>query len=121
MCAMRAAALLGATRLPIDRVNGPHFEVYPGAAPIRWDLADTRVALVAEIERRCPWLALGASDRVELARTEHAVDALPSSPVARAAAEKKTVRPPDGIDSDVLAREAWFHLPVADSLATLAV
>jgi predicted nuclease with RNAse H fold len=133
MCAMRAAALLSRAVQPgnaIDRVDGPHFEVYPGAALIHWGLAEVaagyksepepRRALVDQLERQCTWLTIDASHRRQLAKSDHATDAFICSLIARAAAEGTTVDPPSDLDRDVLAREGWIRLPERDCLAGLA-
>ena len=42
MCALRTVGLLRVDAgAPVDRVGGPHYEVYPGAALIRWGLRET--------------------------------------------------------------------------------
>ena len=127
MCAMRAVTLL--SRLgSVDRVNGQQYEVYPGAALIQWGLATDAVGYKRErdvrellLDRLAPdggWLVLG-EHRDELARTDHALDALISALVARAAATGNTHDPPAD-RSDVIAREGWIQLPREGTLETLA-
>jgi hypothetical protein len=124
MCAMRAVTLLHAAHegdTPIDRVNGPSYEVYPGAALVRWDLtsaaagyknvAEARARLVQALEHEARWLVLDASQRAKLIKSDHAIDALLSAFVARAAATGATDPPPSGERAGVIAREGWIHLP----------
>ena len=77
-CAMRAATLLTALGT-VDRVNGPCFEVYPGAALLAWHLPfagykrdpamrATLVAALAETRLDLDDDRLVASDHAPLAR-----------------------------------------------------
>ncbi|WP_028066174.1 DUF429 domain-containing protein [Solirubrobacter soli] len=123
MCAMRAVTIL--SRLgSVDRVDGPHFEVYPGAALRRWKLDSTgykrdRSARERLVEALAPGLlVLDDEQRVELARTDHALDALVCALIARAAATGRTRRPPAAMRA-VAAREGWIHLPDEDALGGL--
>jgi hypothetical protein len=125
MCAMRAVTIL--SRLgDVDRVNGPRFEVYPGAALKRWGLDSAgykrerpaRERLLEALAPPAGWLVLSGRQRAELVRTDHALDALVCALVARAAATERTRRPPDEL-SGITAQEGWIHLPEVDSLAEL--
>src|SRR5262249_37581264 len=78
MCAMRAVTIL--SRLgEVDRVDGPHFEVYPGAALKHWGLDSAgykrerpaRERLLAALAPPGGWLVLTAEQRLELTRTDH--------------------------------------------------
>jgi predicted nuclease with RNAse H fold len=122
MCAMRAVTIL--SRLgDVDRVDGPHFEVYPGAALKRWGLdsagykreRQARERLLDALAPPGGWLLLTDAQRVELARTDHALDALVCALVARAAATGRTQRPSAEMRT-VAVREGWIHLPDAGSL-----
>ncbi len=129
MCALRTVGLLRDAGAPIDRVGGPHYEVYPGAALIRWGLRETatgykksesvRAGVVAALAPDDGWLRLTSEQRATLARTDHALDALLSALVARAATCGFTEPPPNDNGRSVIAREGWIHLPREHSLAQL--
>jgi predicted nuclease with RNAse H fold len=119
MCAMRAATLLHAAGVK-ERVNGPVYEVYPGAALRRWGLAAKGYKRDAAVRARLvDALGVDGADRDALARSDHALDALLSAMVARAAALGLTEPPPDDLDPAVIAREGWIHLPRVGSLSAL--
>jgi predicted nuclease with RNAse H fold len=133
MCAMRAVTLLRAASNAehrIERVRGPYFEVYPGAALIAWDLAavstgykrlaDSRERLVEAIAPPGGWLVLTPEQRAKLVATDHSIDALLAALVARAAAIGGTELPPEDLDASVIAREGWIQLPKPGTLAGLA-
>jgi predicted nuclease with RNAse H fold len=126
MCAMRAVTLL--TQLgDVDRVAGPYYEVYPGAALKRWGIdaagykrerAD-RERVIRELAPPGGWLTVTDEQRAKLAETDHALDALVCALVARAAATRRTQPPPDEL-AEIAAREGWIHLPDEGSPAELA-
>ena len=117
-CAMRAATLLDAAG-HTDRVGGPVYEVYPGAALLRWGLQSAGYKRDAAVRARLVDALGVGGDRDELARTDHALDALLCAIVARAAALGLTERPPAELDAAIVAREGWIHLPHEGSLRTL--
>jgi hypothetical protein len=104
-CAMRAATLLSALG-PVDRVNGPCYEVYPGAALRVWGLPSAGYKRDPTVRARLA-AALGFDDE-RLAAGDHALDALLCALVARAAALGLTHPPPV---SELVAREGWIHVP----------
>jgi hypothetical protein len=131
--AMRCAHVLQLVKTrgaEVDRsgTSGKVTEVYPAATLRRWGLdprgyknpkADgKRRDLLVEIERRLGW-AEPLSDEVcaDCTATDHALDALISALVARAAAIGKTDGP--GPLLDLARREGWIHLPTCplDALA----
>ena len=130
MCALRTVGLLQAASAPIDRVSGPHYEVYPGAALLRWGLRETaagykkseavRANVVAALAPAGGWLVLEPGQRAALAQTDHALDALLAALVSRAAACGLTELPANR-HRPLAAREGWIHLPRVGSLAQLAV
>lgn len=125
MCAMRAVTILSRMG-EVDRVDGPYFEVYPGAALRRWNIDATgykrdrsaRERVVRELAPPGGWLVLADQQRDELARTDHALDALICALVARAAATGRTSSPPAD-KRGIAAREGWIHLPRKGTLAGL--
>jgi predicted nuclease with RNAse H fold len=131
VCAMRAAAVLTAAAppgVPLDRIDGPWFEVYPGAALAAWHLVElstgykrhaaARDALVGAVTARAG-ITLSEEHRALCVASDHVLDALLCALVARAAATDRTHQPPSQLDREVIAREGWIHLPLEDSLETL--
>ena len=131
--AMRCAWLLdrvAAAGEAVDRAgSGRLAEVYPAAALRRWGFTasgykraaglDTLAELVADLERRAPWLELAPAARELCLRSDDALDALVAALVARAAARGLTEPPPER-ERERAAREGWIHLPVAGSFERLA-
>ena len=126
VCAMRAAALLQRVHGDdVDRVGGPTFEVYPAAALRAWEVPtkgykkneDVRREILTRIGTGA-WLDLGAWAG-ELVRTDHALDALISAVVARAASIGRTLPVPAEHAADA-AIEGWIQVPAtaADQLVT---
>jgi len=124
VCAMRAAALLSAATAggpEMDRLDGPYFEVYPGAALIAWNLAgesvrykkdrDARAKLMEALAPTDGWLELSDEVRGSCIHSDHALDALLAGLVARAAATGRTHAPPKDLDVATVVREGWIHLP----------
>jgi hypothetical protein len=121
---MRAAVLLGSATADgqeLDRLNGPCFEVYPGAALVAWNLArasarykkdkDARAQLPTALAPTDGWLALTVEQRDACIESDHVLDAVLCGLVARAAATGRTYLPPAELDAPVVAREGWIHLP----------
>ncbi len=118
VCALRAATVLSTLKPAgnIDRIHGPTYEVYPGAALREWQFDTTKYKSDVDARRRLlgdiidgDWLDLGSFGD-ELVRTDHALDALVSAIVARAA-ELGKVHP---VPFDLVAAarvEGWIHLP----------
>jgi Protein of unknown function (DUF429) len=134
--AWRAAALLArfhdedGSRL--DRVRGTVREVYPAAALIRWKLlalreptsykrdAAARDALLQRLAAAVPWLTIADEHRTRLHASDHAIDALVSALVARAAALDRATPPPPDPPPGRSEVEGWIWVPEQDSLAGLA-
>ncbi|MDO8186361.1 DUF429 domain-containing protein [Conexibacter sp. JD483] len=122
ICAMRAAALLTAAGAP-SRVDGPWFEVYPAAARDLWalptendkrdrDLRERRLrALVDGVERAGAALTFRDDTRAACVDSDDVLDALLCAFVARAAALRGTLPPPDAAHAKAAEREGWIHLP----------
>jgi hypothetical protein len=132
ICAMRAArlqVLLAQRGHAVDRAGtGLIVEVYPAAGLKYWGLTHRRYkgstgrtllhGLVDELQHAAPWLDLGECEQV--CRTQdHALDAVLSGLLARAAALGRTVPPPAG-DLARARREGWIALPTCtlDDLRT---
>ena len=145
--AMRCATLLSALKeggWPLNRLGADQVvEVYPAAAMVVWGFdvvgykadgeegREARQLLISEIaERGQPWLDLSEAVVKECTRKDHALDALVSSLVCRAAERDLTwpavadrVEMPAGVDLSPgqLEREGWICLPRdADSFDRLA-
>lgn len=129
LTAMRAAGLMSRmsnAKLDVDRSgSGIVVEVYPGATLRRWGIdttsyrteRDARGRLVDELQRRAPWLDLGAF-RDEMIASADALDAIIAAMSARASALGFCPRPP--AEFEQLARlEGWIALPSAESLSRL--
>jgi predicted nuclease with RNAse H fold len=133
--AWRCARLLASRPGTVDRLGGDRVaEVYPGAALKLWGFERrgyktsgdrvrqerqraARRLLVAEIERRgARWLDLAAA-REACIESDHALDAVLASLLARAVARGLTWPPPEG---DVVRREGWIHLPRPGTFDALA-
>jgi predicted nuclease with RNAse H fold len=124
--AWRCARLLAARPGIVDRLGGAGVvEIYPGAALTLWGFqrrgykrsGEARALLVAEIERRADgWLDLAAARRA-CVESDHALDAVLASLLARAAARGLTWPPPGG---DAVRREGWIHLPRPGTFDQLA-
>jgi predicted nuclease with RNAse H fold len=137
--AWRCASLLSRVSGAIDRLGERDHvvEVYPGAALTSWGFqrhgykrrgsAERRAEgeatprrLLDDIgERGSPWLDLSAAEERCVA-SDDALDAVIAALVARAAALKITLGPPED-ELDVIRREGWIHLPTEDSFEQLAV
>lgn len=129
--AMRAArlqALLAARGHPVDRVGtGLVAEVYPAAGLRFWGLPDRgykgpanrerRESIVDQLGQGAPWLELGEAEG-PCRQHDHALDAVVSALLARAAALGHTTPPPARHRALAL-REGWIALPTCrlDELA----
>jgi hypothetical protein len=117
VCAMRASALLQRVHGDdVDRVGGPTFEVYPAAALRAWGLPTKGYKKSEDVRRQIlelvgagSWLDLGTWAG-ELVRTDHALDALISAVVARAARTGRTLPVPAEHATDA-AIEGWIQVP----------
>ena len=128
--AMRAARILGALPgSPIDRSgDGAIVEVYPAVALRVWRLQHQRYkgktgrdllkVILGELRGRCTWLT--ASDTVwhEVAKTDHAFDALVCSLVARTHYIGRCDAVPNEF-REAARREGWIAVPVEGSLEQL--
>lgn len=106
-------------------------EVYPGAALKVWGFVERdkykgpakkaqRELLVRELESRATgWLEWIGEGRVAAVASDHALDAVLSALVARAAATGRTSWP-EPPQADLAALEGWIHLPDAGCFAELA-
>lgn len=111
----------------LDRIAGHAVETYPAGALVAWgidvrgykDKAATtrRREIVDELTRRAA-VPLEAATLDLCAATDHVLDALVASLVARAQALGLTHTPPAERTAQV-AREGWIHVPLADSLERL--
>lgn len=125
--AMRCAAFLGRLGVVDRSGDGRVFEVYPAASLSAWglprdsykgDRQAARVALLAALLHRAPWLVLAEPLRARCEVNDDALDALLAALIARAAGLGLTLRP--GPDDHALAREeGWIALPLAGSLERL--
>lgn len=118
--AMRCAGLLQLLGV-VDRVNGPVVEVYPASALACWSLPSrgykganalpARSLLLDQFRELAPLLDFGRFEQ-QCKLSDHALDAVVASVVARAAALGQTIHP----HADQLERvqdEGWIHLPTA--------
>lgn len=126
--AMRIAALLG----PFDRNGeGRIMEVYPAAALFVWDLPyrgykghgieqrAVRQDLLRRLrEQTSPWLDGDAADWSAVEESDHVLDALIASLVARAKHRGLCVESA-GAQSDTARREGWIALPLNNALPRL--
>lgn len=127
--AMRIAALLG----QFDRSGaGRVMEVYPAAALFVWGMPyrgykgsgveqrAVRRELVGSVrEQTSPWLTADAADWHAVDESDHLLDALVASLVARAKHCGLCVASEDA-QSDSARREGWIALPLGDALPQLA-
>ena len=127
--AMRIAALLG----PFDRSGAERvMEVYPAAALFVWDLpyrgykghgakqGAVRQELVRHLrEQTSPWLTAEDADWHAIDESDHVLDALIASLVARAKHCGLCVES-EGAKSDTARCEGWIALPLNDALPRLA-
>ncbi|MGA7987422.1 MAG: DUF429 domain-containing protein [Candidatus Dormiibacterota bacterium] len=126
--AMRIAALLG----PCDRSGEGHVvEVYPAAALFVWDLPyrgykgpgaaqrAVRTEVVRRLREKTPWLIADAADWHAVGESDHVLDALIASLIARAKHCGLCVECDDA-RSDRARREGWIALPLHDALSRLA-
>ena len=128
--AMRCAGLLQALGVT-DRSgqSGHVFEVYPSASLRRWSL-DTRgykgkensvrEQLLTALLGKAPWLELTAAQQLELATSDHLLDALAASLTAgMAARHRKLIEPIPERDLSHARIEGWIVLPQLGSLERL--
>jgi predicted nuclease with RNAse H fold len=131
--AMRCARLLAqhhrAVARPLDRVHGRVIEVYPAGALRAWGIpvrgykapgAHERRHEIAATVARAAGLDLCAATLARCEATDHALDALVCSLIARARTQRLTEPVPDE-PADRIAREGWIHRPRPGSLEQLAV
>ncbi|HEY6469370.1 MAG TPA: DUF429 domain-containing protein [Candidatus Dormibacteraeota bacterium] len=125
--AMRMARVLG----PIKR-NGDDkvIEVYPAAALFVWDLpyrgykgADpvnrqVRNELISGLRTATPWLSASNADWGTIGESDHILDALLASLVARAKA-CGLCKESGAANSDNALREGWIALPLPNALPRL--
>lgn len=127
--AMRCTGLL--QRLGVrDKLGGDGVvEVYPALALRQWDIPaagykgsgkDAARARVLHdgLLARCPWLVLTEDQLARCIRTDHALDALLSSLVARCFAVG-AVEPIDARHLEAAQREGWIVIPERNALARL--
>ncbi|HEY6890665.1 MAG TPA: DUF429 domain-containing protein [Solirubrobacter sp.] len=98
----------------VDRVHGPYYEVYPGAALVRWNVEAKGYKQDADVREKVldalgP-LEMTLADRTLLIASDHALDALLCALIAREAATGRTHHPPPEL-AGAAAREGWIHLP----------
>ncbi|MDX6400679.1 MAG: hypothetical protein QOF27_1285 [Gaiellaceae bacterium] len=129
-CALLLTGVADAEKTRIDRVDGKAIECYPSAALYRFGFSraalknaktdhDVRRRLLGEILARAPWLKVDEHEQAKLIRVGHSFDAFIAGLVARAAAVRKTDRPPPQLAA-LAAIEGWIHLPHANTLASLS-
>ena len=129
--AMRMARILGRLSAPVvDRSGSDHLvEVYPAAALRVWRLRHNGYkgdegravleAIIGELRRRCPWLAADEPIWGQLARSDHAFDALICALIARAHQTGLCHPIPDG-QEETARREGWIAVPMEGTLEGLA-
>lgn len=76
--------------------------------------AGVRSRIVAALREAMPWLSLDEEHEAACIADDDRLDALVSAFVARAAATRRTVRPPHD-DRDAATREGWIHVPSVDT------
>jgi len=135
--AMRMARLLGESgvneepRPAVDRSGAGKFvEVYPAAALLVWGLPHRRykgtaggalrAGILDALHRRCPWLTAHSTAWTEIARTDHAFDALICALIARAR-QRDLCHPIPREQRETAAREGWIAVPLPESLEHLGV
>lgn len=125
--ALRCAGLLDRLGVEDRSGEGRVVETYPAVALHAWGFpsrgykggGEAVAALLGEVRRACPWLTLSEEAAALCGRSDHALDALVASLVARAAAVGVTGRP--GAEEREAARvEGWIAVPRAGSLPLLA-
>lgn len=146
MTAMRCAALLTTyaerrfgAGAQVERSGDDHVvEVYPAAALVLWsdeaaglrlnpqgykgtspEAGPRRRVLVEALELGAAWLDLAGDSRELCIGSDHAIDALLCSMVARAAEKGITARPGTKDETMLASVEGWIHLPTSPSLDSL--
>ena len=128
--AMRCTGLLQRLRVR-DKLGGDWVvEVYPALALALWGIPAAgykgsgrdamRARLLHEgLLARCPWLDMTDAQMVRCIRSDHVLDALLSSLIARCFAVG-AVEPIDAGQREAAEREGWIVIPTRDALAYLA-
>lgn len=132
-CALLLDRLAHEQRRKIDRsgMSGEVVEVYLAAALKQWELTtatsykasdayDHRVAILRGLAKALGIKRLPAVVQTACRETDHALDALISAVVARAAALGWTRPPVSQLERDRAQVEGWIHFPRRDAAARLA-
>jgi predicted nuclease with RNAse H fold len=130
-CAQLLARLEDAGKPVIRDGSGLAVEVYPAGALERWGLPsagykrragrDALRPLAAALLARLPELRLAPDHRAACETSDHCLDALVCSLVARGTALGLTIEPRTDEERKRARREGWIHLPAERSLAKLLV
>jgi hypothetical protein len=127
---MRCAGLLDALGVVDCSGDGNVFEVYPAVALATWGLPskgykDDKVGpgkrreILAAMESISPWLQVSSEVRLACISSDHSLDALISSMIARAAAIGLTQLPATSEEKSLAVVEGWIGIPVPGSLERL--
>jgi predicted nuclease with RNAse H fold len=132
-CALLLDRLGHEQRRKIDRsgMTGEVVEVYPAAALMQWGLTaetsykapdayDQRATITRGLVKALGIKRLPAAVQTACRETDHALDALISAVVARAAALGWTRPPMSQAERDQAQVEGWIHFPHRDAAARLA-